>query len=72
MSDHRPDLYDRIEIEAPHDVELPTWVTFEWMPCQDCRANAFFRWRGAPVHEWDLTIAHDDGCPTLAAIEGGS
>jgi len=68
MRDHRPDLYDRIEIEGPDDVPLPTWLTADWMPCMDCRANLFIKWR--PLlnsGRWMSTIAHDDGCPTFAA-----
>lgn len=69
MSDHRPDLYDLIEIEGPPDQPLPRWLTADYVPCQDCRANLFLRWneRGAV---WEYTIAHDDGCPFLAKIEG--
>lgn len=61
QGDHGSDRYDYIEINGPEDVPLPEWLTDDWMPCMDCRANAFLKWDGS---EWRVTIAHDDGCPS--------
>lgn len=67
MSDYHPDRYDVIEIVGqPEGVPLPDWLTADWMPCQDCRANAVIRWREG---QWHVTVAHDETCPVLAAIE---
>lgn len=60
--DYGSDRYDYIQIDAPEDVPLPEWLTPEWMPCQDCRANAFLTWTG---NAWTTMTAHDEGCPTL-------
>lgn len=60
--DHRSDRYDYIEISGPEDIPLPEWLTTEYMPCMDCRANMFLRWEGS---RWNVTIAHDESCPTL-------
>lgn len=66
---HGSDRYDYIEIMGPDDVPLPVWLTADYMPCQDCRANLFLRWTGT---DWHVTVAHDDGCPTLRTIEKGT
>jgi hypothetical protein len=72
--DHGSDRYDYVEISGPKDAPLPEWLTADWQPCQDCRANAFLSW----IHvwqgggRWHLTVAHDDGCPVLAEQDDGS
>lgn len=68
-ADHGSDRYDYIEIDGPEGTPLPGWLTADWHPCADCRANAFLRWTG---DRWDLTVAHDDGCPALASGEASS
>lgn len=70
MENHRPDLYDRVELSWPSGLAacpaLPSWLTVDVMPCPDCRANLFLRWSDG---EWFSTVAHDDGCPFLASVE---
>lgn len=63
--------YDRIEIEAPKGMAPPAWLTADWMPCMDCRANAVIRWL-VDEDRWHVTIAHEDTCPELAKHEGGN
>lgn len=70
MTDHGSDRYDLVEVAWPPTMPqppLPTWLTGDYMPCQDCRANLFLRWTD---NGWHSTVAHDDTCPTLRAIEG--
>lgn len=66
MTDHYSDGYDLIEIEAPEGTPIPNWLTSDWMPCLDCRANTFLKWLSDGV--WSLTIAHDETCPELKRI----
>lgn len=69
MSDHLPDWYDRIELTWPDGMEqppTPEWLTADWMPCMDCRANAFLRW--VPADGWHTVIAHDATCPAFKTI----
>lgn len=65
-TDHGSDRYDYIEIQAPDDIPPPAWLTADYMPCPDCRANVFLRWAD---EQWHVTIAHDDSCPSLAERE---
>lgn len=66
-ADHGSDRYDYIEVQAPTGVEPPPWLLAMCLEaCQDCRANVFLRWDGK---DWHRTVAHDDGCPTMARIE---
>lgn len=65
-SDYGSDRFDYVEIDAPTGTPPPDWLTDEYMPCQDCRANLFLRWTGTG---WDVTIAHDATCSTLRALE---
>lgn len=69
LPDYGAGWCDRIEIEGPEGVSLPKWLTPTWSPCQDCRANGFLQWRAGWVGVWLLTVAHDDGCPTLARMD---
>lgn len=70
MTDHGAGLYDLIEISGPRDAPLPAWLTADWMPCADCRANAFLTWV-EDKQVWHVTVAHDDSCPVLLAAENG-
>lgn len=67
-TDHGSDRYDYIEVDAPAGVALPPWLNADWRPCLDCRANAFLTWQ-ADTGRWKVRIAHDTGCPVLAAAE---
>lgn len=67
-TDHGSDRYDYIEIDNPDEAPLPDWLTSDWMPCADCRANAFLKYE-SDVRAWNMTIAHDDGCPRLLREE---
>lgn len=79
-ADHGSDRFDYVEITYPAGIDeppLPFWLTPDWAPCQDCRANAFLRW-AEPIGDassrlnaghWVLTVAHSDTCPTLAQRE---
>lgn len=64
--DYFPDRYDVIEVVGGEGHALPEWLTADYMPCGDCRANMVVRWteRG-----WHMTVAHDETCPALAAME---
>lgn len=70
-TDHGAGWYDHVELAWAEGTNAhpPEWLTADWMPCQDCRANAFLRWDG---ERWHVTVAHDATCPTLAALERGS
>lgn len=74
-TDYGSDRYDYIElIGKPDDVPLPGWLTDDWMPCPDCRANAFIKYiqcrpPDPDNYRWHVTVAHEDTCPTLARIE---
>jgi hypothetical protein len=63
---HGADRFDYVELDGPPDAPLPPWLTADWMPCGDCRANAFLKWRDG---RWEVTIAHDETCPALRTIE---
>ncbi|MFL5313055.1 MAG: hypothetical protein ACJ79H_21695 [Myxococcales bacterium] len=65
-ADHGSDRYDYVEIDAPPGVPLPEWLTADYMPCPDCRANLFLHWDGKV---WRSTVAHDAGCPVLREHE---
>jgi hypothetical protein len=71
--DYGSDRYDYVELigappgVAPHG---QWWERMLAMPCPDCRANLFAKWAPDRLpYPWDVTIAHDDGCPRLRAIE---
>lgn len=68
--DHGTDRFDYIEIDGPHDVTRPEWLTPGYVACQDCRANLFLKWM-ADENRWHVTVAHDEGCPELARHERG-
>ena len=71
-TDHGSDRYDYVElIDAPPHVAPhgEWWEALMAEPCPDCRANIFARWTGSQVQPWRVSIAHDDGCPTLAKFE---
>lgn len=77
-NDHRPDVYDLIEIAWPREYvldelpDVPASVRAPgYAPCQDCRANLFLRF-DVLTWRWVGTVAHDDGCPTLAAAMAGA
>lgn len=70
LHDHGSDRYDYIEISVPNETEippLPEWLTDDYVPCPDCRANLFLEWK--PDGYWFATTAHDTGCPTMTRIE---
>lgn len=75
-TDHGSDRYDYVEVsykgDLPETFELVPWVLRLWdQPCLDCRANVFMHYNGPEGgdvddrHNWLVTIAHDDGCPSL-------
>lgn len=67
--DFGSDRYDYIEIQAPEGMDPPDQLLLDSLEsCGDCRANVFIQW-DATAGAWHRTIAHDDGCPTMAAIE---
>lgn len=72
-ADHGSDRYDYVEVQGPADI-APAGEWFTQLlkeACPDCRANVFLRFidgkyeplKGPHPH-WDVTIAHDDTCPT--------
>lgn len=74
-ADHGSDRYDYVElIGAPEGVAPhgSWWDRYLTAACPDCRANVFATYdpslTGPP---WRIEIAHDDGCPSLAATEAG-
>lgn len=68
--DHGSDRHGYVEVQGPMGSDIwpepPRHLYVN--ACPDCLANVFLRWDGA---HWHRTVAHDDGCPTLATIEGG-
>lgn len=68
--DHGSDRHGYVELtyDGPvrWPVSIPSHTLLESLRCHDCLPNLFLRWDGK---RWHSTIAHDDGCPTLAAIE---
>lgn len=66
--DHGSDRYDYIEIEGPPEV-MPSSELLAMCadPCPDCRANVFLRWS---PQGWERTVAHDETCPAMTAMEG--
>ncbi len=73
-ADHGSDRYDYIEIQAPQGIRPPDALMDRLLEaCPDCRPNVFVRLESGSLTEtrtWQPTIAHDDGCPTFARIEG--
>lgn len=77
-SDHGSDRYDYVEVEAPPGIRPigEWWDMFIEKPCPDCRANVFATFIATSADEawrptaWQIDIAHDDGCPFLARVEG--
>jgi len=82
--DYGSDTYDLIELsvaEGEPIPPLPAWLSPDWMPCLDCRANAFLHFPhpfADPIHPrydpsfvgtWEVTVAHDEGCPFMAVRE---
>lgn len=68
--DHGSDRHGYIEVEGPIGLDEwpdpPAYLVVN--ACADCVPNIFLRWDG---RHWHRTIAHDDGCPTMGAIEAG-
>lgn len=77
--DHGSDRYDYVEITGVPEGVVPRggWLDALMIEaCPDCRANVFLRYLGEGRHlndgsSWDVTIAHDDTCPTGAKLAGG-
>lgn len=71
--DFGSDRYDYVElIGAPEGVSPEGEPWFEQLvaePCPDCRANVFIRWLADD--SWQVTLAHDDGCPVLRRPSAG-
>lgn len=66
-ADYGSDRYDYIEIQSPGGERPPQWLLDSSLEaCSDCRPNVFLRLAN---NGWHRTIAHDESCPTLAAIE---
>lgn len=63
--DHGSDRFDYVEVDGGEGQDLPEWLTMDYMPCPDCRANLFLRWTGT---DWHSTVAHDESCPTLRTM----
>lgn len=69
------DRYDYVEVQAPPGIRpLGEWwdKMIDEGPCPDCRANLFMRYIGNDPWDpkaWHATIAHDEACPNLAAME---
>lgn len=81
-ADHGSDRWRYVEVartpDLPEDLE-ERMLGVGWFeqlletPCPDCNANLFFRHLGGDVtyrRNWHVDIAHDEGCPVLAAYEG--
>lgn len=69
VGDRGSDRYDYVEVcwdGVPEHTRLPMWLTPDYMPCPDCRANLFLSWRDGT---WYSVFAHDSGCPMLAQRE---
>lgn len=68
-ADHGSDRFDYIEVYAPEGMIPPVeLIEDSLVPCQDCRANVFIAW-DVEHRRWHRTIAHDETCPALAAME---
>lgn len=82
--DYGSDRYDYVEIQGfpgEPDVMVKTlwFLNLITDTCPDCRANVFLRWlltdspRDLDLQHmrlaWDVTIAHDESCPTLLKLE---
>lgn len=83
-ADHGSDRYNYVELSnAPEGVLPPDRLVDHLLDkaCQDCNPNLFFRWvpdgesteglwswLDAHGHTWDVTIAHDEGCPTYKRL----
>lgn len=81
-ADHGSDRYAYVEVRSnaplPEDLEerllgLPWYEAVIASPCPDCQANVFLTYDGAGElterSSYDVMIAHDSGCPTMAQIE---
>lgn len=71
--DHGSDRYNHVEFCcAPPGVTLTDSQVDKALAdaCADCNPNLFFCWQRP--HVWALTIAHDDTCPRLKALEAES
>ncbi len=67
-TDFGSDRYDYIEIDGPPEMMPPSELLASCLEaCSDCRANVFLRWT---AEGWERTVAHDETCPALTALEG--
>lgn len=70
-ADHGSDRYGYVELTYAAGVSLrprPPEALVDSLRCPDCLSNLFLHWDGL---RWLSTVAHDEGCPTLARLEAG-